>query len=212
MRHPIKCGGYAMVDELRIYTLRPGAMARYLDLAEKVAVPVRGDRCGVLLGFWAGEVGAANSVFNLWRHEDLETRRRLRLELEAMPAWRDQYLAAVRPLMLRQVVRFVDAVLPLSPPPAPAGLYEFRMIRTRAGEAGALAQAMAARPDAGTLGIWTTGAGPINEVVHLLAHADPAARFAASLHAREGVLAREAARIEEVESSLMLAATHSPLR
>jgi hypothetical protein len=201
-----------MVDELRIYTLLPGAMARYMELAEKVAMPVRGDRFGVLLGFWAGEVGAANSVFNLWRHEDLETRRRLRLELEALPAWREQYLTGVRPLMLRQLVRFMDAVMPLRPPPAPARLYEFRMLRTRAGEAGALAHAMAERPDAGTLGIWTTSAGPINEVVQLLAHADAAARFAASVHGAEGVLARESARIEEVESSLVLAAPHSPLK
>jgi hypothetical protein len=200
-----------MVDELRIYTLRPGAMAHYLELAEKVAVPVRGDRYGKLLGFWAGEVGGANSVFNLWRHEDLETRRRLRLELEALPAWREQYLAEVRPLMLRQVVRFMDAVLPLSAPAAPVGLYEIRMLRSRAGEANNLAKAIVAQPDTGTLGVWTTSAGPINEVVQLLGHADAGARFSRSLHNAGGVLAREAARIEEVESSLMLAAPHSPL-
>lgn len=200
-----------MVDELRIYTLRPGAMARYLKLAETVAVPVRGDRYGVLLGFWAGEVGGANCVFNLWRHEDLETRRRLRLELEALPAWREQYLAEVRPLMLRQMVRFMDAVLPLSVPASPVGLYEFRMLRTRAGEANNLAKAIAGRPEPGTLGVWTTSAGPINEVVHLLGHADAAARFSRSLHEPDGVLAREAGRIEEVESSLALAAPHSPL-
>ncbi|WP_372624117.1 NIPSNAP family protein [Falsiroseomonas sp.] len=201
-----------MVDELRIYTLRPGAMARYMELAEKVAVPVRGDRFGVLLGFWAGEVGATNSVFNLWRHDDLETRRRLRSELEALPAWRERYLAEVRPLMLRQMVRFLDPVLPLAAPPAPVGLYEFRLLRSRAGEAGALARAIATSPDPGTLGIWTTSAGPINEVVQLLGHPDARARFARSLHGADGVLAREAARIEEVESSLVLAAPHSPLR
>ncbi len=201
-----------MVDELRIYTLRPGAMARYMELAEKVAVPVRGDRFGVLLGFWAGEAGAANSVFNLWRHEDLETRRRLRLELEALPDWRERYLTGVRPLMLRQVVRFLDVVLPLTAPPAPARLYECRLIRSRAGEAGALARAMAEAPEAGTIGIWTTSAGPINEVVQILAHPNPAARFARSLHAPDGTLARQAERIEEIETSLMLAAPHSPLR
>ncbi|PWS36528.1 hypothetical protein DFH01_15385 [Falsiroseomonas bella] len=200
-----------MVDELRIYTLRPGAMARYMELAEKVAVPVRGDRFGVLLGFWAGEVGAANTVFNLWRHEDLETRRKLRLELEALPAWREQYLAHVRPLMLRQVVRFMDAVLPLRPPPAPSRLYEFRLIRSVAGGAGELARAVAADGEAGTLGVWVTTAGPINEVVQLLAHADASARFARSWH-QDSVLARHGSLVEEVESSLVLAAPHSPLR
>lgn len=200
-----------MIDELRIYTLRPGAMPRYLELAEKVAVPIRGDRHGVLLGFWAGEVGAANSVFNLWRHADLEARRKVRAELEALPAWREQYLAEVRPLMLRQVVRFMDPVLPLAAPAAPCGLYEIRLIRTVAGGAGELSRAMAAAPEADTLGIWTTSAGPINEVVQLIALPDARARFAQSWHA-EGPMARYARLVEEVETSLMLAAPHSPLR
>lgn len=211
MRHSIKPRMMAMVDELRIYTLRPGAMPRYLDLAEKVAVPVRGDRHGVLLGFWAGEAGAANAVFNLWRHEDLETRRRVRAALEALPAWRDDYLAGVRPLMLRQVVRFLDVVLPLRAPAAPCGLYEIRLIRSRAGAAGELSRAMAADAEPGMVGLWTTSAGPINEVVQLLGIADPARRFARSLHA-DGPLARHGDLVEEIETSLMLAAPHSPLK
>lgn len=201
-----------MIDELRIYTLRAGAMTRYMDLAERVAVPLRGDRFGTLLGFWAGEAGAANSVFNLWRHEDLETRRRLRLDLEQLPGWREQYLAGVRPLMLRQVVRFLDPVLPLRPPGAAAHVYECRLIRTLAGEAGSLARAIAAAPEDGTIGVWTTSAGPINEVVQILAHRDIAARMARGWHGPDGPLALWGCWIEEVESSLMLAAPHSPLR
>lgn len=200
-----------MVDELRIYTLRAGAMPRYLELAEKVAVPIRGDRHGVLLGFWAGEVGAANSVFNLWRHTDLEARRRVRAELEALPAWRERYLAAVRPLMLRQVVRFMEAVLPLRAPASPCGLYEIRLIRTVAGGAGELSRALAGAPQTGTLGIWTTSAGPINEVVQLIGVSDARARLTQTWHA-DGPMDRHASLIEEVETSLMLAAPHSPLR
>ncbi len=211
----------AVVDELRIYTLRPGAMPRYMDLAEKVAVPVRGDSCGTLLGFWGNEVGAANAVVNLWRHEDLETRKRLRAALEANPAWREQYLTGVRPLMLRQVVRFMDAVVPLAAPASgPASgpvtphphLYEQRLFRARAGEAGALAEALARDAEPGQIAVWLTFAGPINEVVQLLAHPDPAARLARSLCGEEGAMVRHAARIEEVETSFMLPAAHSPLR
>jgi len=201
-----------MIDELRIYTLRAGAMTRYMDLAERVAVPLRGDRFGTLLGFWAGEAGAANSVFNLWRHEDLETRRRLRLDLEQLPGWREQYLAGVRPLMLRQVVRFLDPVLPLRPLGPAAHVYECRLIRTLAGEAGSLARAIAAAPEDGTIGVWTTSAGPINEVVQILAHRDIAARMARGWHRPDVPLALWGGWIEEVESSLMLAAPHSPLR
>jgi hypothetical protein len=202
-----------MVDELRIYTLRPGAMAAYLDLAERVAVPLRGDRYGTLLGFWANEVGAANAVVNLWRHETLETRKALRRELEALPDWREHYLAGVRPLMLRQVVRFLDVVLPPSPPATPGPhLWELRLFQARAGEAGALAEALAREMPQGQLAVWTTFAGPINEVVQLLAHPDPAARLAQTVHAADGPLARHAARIQEVETSLMLPASHSPMR
>jgi hypothetical protein len=211
MWHSIKRPVTAMVDELRIYTLRPGAMARYLELAERVAVPIRGNRHGELLGFWAGEVGAANSVFNLWRHDDLEARRKVRAALEALPDWRAEYLAAVRPLMLRQVVRFMDAVLPLTAPAAPCGLYEIRLIRSVAGGSGELARAMATDAESGTLGLWITNAGPINEVVQLLALPDARARLARSWH-EGGPMARHAALIEEAETSLMLAAPHSPLR
>jgi hypothetical protein len=201
-----------VVDELRIYTLRPGAMPRYLELAEKVAVPVRGDRHGTLLGFWANEVGAANAVVNLWRHDSLESRQAVRKTLEALPAWREQYLAGVRPLMLRQVVRFMDAVLPLSAPATPGPhLYEQRLFRARAGEAGGLADGLARDAEPGMIALWTTFAGPINEVVQLLAHPDPAARLARSLCGADGPLARHAARIEEVETSFMLPAPHSPL-
>jgi hypothetical protein len=197
-----------MVDELRIYTLRPGAMARYLELAETVAVPIRGDRHGVLLGFWGGEVGAANTVFNLWRHESLETRKQVRATLETLPDWRARYLAAVRPLMLRQVVRFMDEVVPLGR--ASSGLYEMRLIRCVAGSAGELSRAMAEEPEAGQIGLWLTTAGPINEVVQLLAIDDARARFARSWH-EGGALAKWGKWVEEAESSLMLAAPHSPL-
>ncbi|MGK7870269.1 NIPSNAP family protein [Falsiroseomonas sp. E2-1-a20] len=201
-----------MIDELRIYTLRPGGMARYLDLAETVAVPVRGDRHGQLLGFWANEVGAANAVVNLWRHKSLESRQAVRGTLEALPAWREKYLAGVRPLMLRQVVRFLDPVQPLSVPATPGPhVYEQRLFQVRPGEGGRLAEALARQAEPGQIAVWTTFAGPINEVVQLLAHADPAARLARSLHGQDGPLARHAELIQELETSLMLPAPHSPL-
>jgi hypothetical protein len=203
------------LDELRIYTLRPGAMARYLELAEKVAVPIRGDRHGELLGFWAGEVGAPNSVFNLWRHESVASRQIVREALQALPAWREDYLQPVRPLMQRQLVRFMDVVRPLAAPPVGRHLYELRIIRAVVGRAAELAEAVAeSSPGKGsmTVGVWSTFAGPINEVVQLLAHEDAGSRFAHSWHVGDAPLTRWATMVEEVESSLLLPAPHSPLR
>jgi hypothetical protein len=201
-----------MIDELRIYTLRAGAMPAYLKLAEEVAVPIRGDRHGRLLGFWAGEIGAANSVFNLWQHDDLNRRQEVRAELERLEAWRRDYLAAVRPLMQQQVIRFLQAVVPAAPPAIIGNLYEVRLVRTRVGEAQAVAARLADHhPSVGvTVGVWTTLAGQLNEVVQILAYADPAARLGRSLHRPDEPLLGP--DVEAIESSLVLPAAHSPMR
>ena len=205
-----------MIDELRIYRLVPGGLADYLRLAEEVAVPVRGDRFGTLLGFWHGEVGAVNSVFNLWQHTDLNGRQALREQLEQLESWRSDYLPHVRPLMQQQEIRLMTQVLPLRPPIGVGHVYEFRIVRTRPGHAQAVAEALANGPDATfldqTVALWTTFAGRLNEVVHLSAWSDARSRLAASLQspAWQALLRKTGPLIDEIESSLTLPARHSP--
>ena len=66
-----------MIDELRIYRLVPGGLADYLKHAGEVAMRLRGDDYGKLLGFWYAEIGAVNCAFNLWQHQDLNSRQAL---------------------------------------------------------------------------------------------------------------------------------------
>jgi len=205
-----------VIDELRIYRLAPGALAEYLRLAEDVAVPIRGDNYGRLLGFWYGEIGAFNSVFNLWQHDDLNTRQALRAELEKLDAWRTDYLPLVRPLMQQQVIRLMTAVIPLRPPADEGNTYEVRIIRCKAGRAPEFAAELAAGPDdsfnAQTVGLWTTFAGHLNEVVHISAYRDVHERLRRSLrHPHwQRFMSGPGALVEEIESSLAIPAKHSP--
>ncbi len=206
-----------MIDELRIYTLAPGGLPEYMRLAEDVAVPIRGDDYGKLVGFWFGEIGATNRIFNMWRHESLDKRQAIRVELEKNVAWQTDYVPKIRPLMREQIIRFMTPVMPVTAPSATGNLYEIRLIRTKIGGSKRLAEALASA-SAGdgmtTVGVWTTFAGQIHEVVHIVAWHDMAARMASTL--REGtwrdVVARSGDLIEAIDSSLTIAGSHSPLR
>ena len=207
-----------MVDELRIYTLVPGGLPEYLRLAAEVAVPIRGDNYGKLLGLWHGEIGAANRIFNLWRHVDLNTRQAVREELESMEAWRNDYVAQVRPLMRQQVIRFMTPVIDIVHPDDGPNLYEVRIIKSKVGQGRELASRIAAELPAvdtpSTVGLWTTFAGSLHEVVHLTAYRDWNARSLASLARRpwRDFLAAHGKLVEEIDSTLMLPGSQSPLQ
>jgi hypothetical protein len=65
-----------------------------------------------------------------------------------------------------------------------------------------------------TVGVWTTFAGQIHEVVHIVAWRDLAARMASTLRTGtwRDVMADAGDLIEDVDSSLTIAGSHSPLR
>ena len=204
-----------MIEELRTYRVRAGGLAEYLRLAAEVQVPIRGDRHGVLLGFWHAEIGAANWVFNLWRHQGLDHRQKVRSELDAIEAWHTEYLAKVWPLMEEQVIRLMDPIVEFRAPKG-SHIYEARFIRTRVGQARKLAHLLLeASPKAFrdcTAGLSLTLAGHLNEVVHISAHQDLAARARLSLTHPDWqeFLERHGHMIAEMTSSLLLPASHSP--
>ena len=207
-----------MIDELRSYKIVPGGLADYLKFAEEIAIPFRGDDYGKLLGFWFGEVGAVNSVFNLWQHKDLNTRQALRAKLQEQEVWRAQYLPHAHPLMRQQFVRLMTAVVPFCAPAERGNVYEVRIIRTRTGKAQEVASrfgtGLTADDQAATVGLWTTIAGHLNEVVHISACRDVAARLTRSLQQPEWrhFLGEHGSLVEEIESSLMIPANHSPVQ
>ncbi len=207
-----------MIDELRSYKIVPGGLADYLKTAEEVAIPFRGDNYGKLLGFWFGEIGAVNNVFNLWQHQDLNTREALRADLQKQEVWRAKYLPHAHPLMQRQFVRLMTPAVPFCAPVERGNVYEVRFIRTKTGKAQEFVSrfktGLPADYQAATVGLWTTLAGHLNEVVHISACRDVAARLRRSLQHPEWqqFLAKHGSLVEEIESSLMIPANHSPLQ
>lgn len=202
------------LDELRIYTVTPQGLEEYLRLAQDVAVPIRGDAYGSLLGFWIGEIGSVCRVFNLWRHTDLATRQQARAGLDRLEAWRNDYVARVHPLMDEQEIRFMSPVAPLRPPAGAVSAYEFRLIRTKVGKAAEIAARLRDEPPdddpAMSLAVWTTFAGRLNEVVQLSAYPDLDRRIRSG--GWRDFYNRHGASIARTESSLVTACPHSPLR
>ena len=207
-----------MIDELRVYRIVPGGLADYLKLSGGVAIPFRGDKFGELLGFWYAEIGAVNTVYNLWRHLDLNTRQALRAELAKSEVWRTQYQARIQPLMQHQVIRLMTPVIPLAKRPEGGNTYEIRLIRTKAGKAPELASRLQselpAEFQAENIGLWTTFAGEVNEVVHISAYRDVHARLKRSLEDADWrrFLKDYGPLVDRVESSLTLPADYSPLK
>ncbi|RPI44259.1 MAG: NIPSNAP family protein [Betaproteobacteria bacterium] len=205
-----------MIDELRVYKLFPGKAEEYLNLSQSIAIPFRKDDYGKLLGFWSVASGTLSSVMNLWQHEDLATRERLRDKLQAAEAWRG-YTERTHPLNQHQTVRLLSAVLPLSVPATSGNTYEIRFIAAHTGKAGAVARllrdAAPAGPNAATIAIWTNLFGPINEVVCLCAHGD----FQQSLKGKwsdewAAFLRAHGSMIDQIESQVLLPIASSPLK
>lgn len=60
-----------MIQELRIYTARPGGAPELARNSGTVARDIRGDKYGKLEGYWLTEIGALNQVMHLWSYTDL---------------------------------------------------------------------------------------------------------------------------------------------
>ena len=98
-----------MIYELRTYTLKPGTVADMVKAASTVSHPIRGDDYGKLEGYWVTEIGPLNQVMHLWSYSDFNERTRLRAELAKNPRWSSEYLPLIRPLLMRQDIRLLNA-------------------------------------------------------------------------------------------------------
>ena len=192
-------------------------MAAYMDYAREVATS-RKDDYGGLLGFWHGEIGVANSVWNLWEHDSLDSREALRAELQRNDVWRSTYLPRVQPLFRQGSARVMEPLIPLRDPVGKGNVYELRFIRGKAGRSRHLAHLLAdsASPTAVsmTIGIWTCINGHANEIVHLSAYPDLAKRLQSPLQSPEwrNFLDENGESIDQMESSLLIPVSHSPMQ
>src|ERR1700692_4580811 len=120
-----------MIYELRTYTVKPGTVGDMVKAASTVSRDIRGDNFGKLEGYWSTEIGPLNQVLHMWSYKDFEERAKLRTELAKNPRWGGEYLPLIRPLLIRQDVRFLNAVRPPVAPATSGNIYEMRNYRAR---------------------------------------------------------------------------------
>ncbi len=210
-----------MIYELRTYSFAPGKMPDYLKLAEDVGNRIRGDRYGKREGSWVAESGMLNQVWHLWRYESLDERARLRTALAQDRDWTEQFVARIRPLLVRQEIRFLNPVRPLNPPAERGHIYELRLYRAQTGKARAWLDLFtgvlpARERHSPNVGVWQVEAPDPNAVAHLWAYKDLNDRMRARGAAMQdpdwqAFLAEATPLLAEMQSVLLVPAPFSPM-
>ena len=212
-----------MLYELRTYTLKAGTLGDVVKAASTVSRDIRGDNFGKLEGYWFTEIGPLNQVLHLWSYSDFAERARLRGELAKNSRWTGEYLPLIRPLLMLQEVRLLNAIRPPVAPATTGNVYELRNYRAKPAGAAkqwldAFTAALPAREKYSKIvGLWQTEAGQPNEVCHLWAYPDLNARAKARGDAMKDpvwqeFLGKGPAFLEQMHSTILLPAPHSPLK
>ena len=211
-----------MIYELRTYTLRPGMQPIVAKNAGTVAREIRGDDYGKLEGYWLTEHGALNQVMHLWSFDSYDHRAQRRAALGQNERWVNEYLPLILPHLVRQDIRLMEAVLPLKPPGDGNHVYEYRNYRTSPGKAKLWAKGfseiMPVREKySPNVCAWVTDSGQPNEVSHLWAYPSLDARLETRAKVAadpqwQAFLKTSGPLLEEMTSTVMLPAAHSPLR
>src|SRR5271156_757875 len=206
-----------MLYELRTYTVKPGSLGDMVKAAATVSHEIRKNDYGKLEGYWSTEIGLLNQVLHLWSYSDYAERARVRGELAKNSRWTSEYIPLIRPLIVRQEVRLLNAV---RAPVAPASAGNISELRTyRAKPVGAVKQwvdaftaALPAREKYSKMvALWQTEAAQPNEVCHLWAYKDLNARAEARGAAVKDpvwqeFLGKGASFLDEMQSTIMLPA------
>jgi hypothetical protein len=212
-----------MLYELRTYTLKPGTVGDMIKAASTLSPSIRGNDFGKLEGYWSTEIGPLNQVMHLWSFKDFAERARLRAELAKNSRWTGEYIPLIRPLLMRQDIRLLNAIRPPVAPASTGNIYELRNYRAKPG--GAVRQWLdaftAVLPErekySKIVALWQTEAGQPNEVCHLWAYPDLNARAKARADAMKDpawqeFLTKGPGLLDEMHSTIMLPAPHSPLK
>jgi hypothetical protein len=211
-----------MIYELRTYTVKQGTLPEVIKNSGTVSRAIRKDDYGKLEAYWSTDIGPLNQVMHLWSYSDLNERARLRGELAENPRWNTEYRPLIRPHLIRQDIRLLNPVVgPVAPASTP-NVYEFRNYRTRPGAVRQWVDLMVKtlplrEKYSKIVGLWITEAGQPNEACHIWAYKDLNHR--AQVRAEVGkdpewqaFLWESAPLLDELHSTIMLPAPHSPLQ
>lgn len=97
-----------MVIDYRAYTFKPGTVPVFLDLFERIGLPVQNRILGreTFIGIYRTEIGNVNQVIHMWRYADAEERTRKRALLYQDAEFME-YVLKVREMMTHQEVRLL---------------------------------------------------------------------------------------------------------
>ena len=163
-----------MIYELRIYTIKPGIMAKYQGIVGEIGMKIRGNDYGRLVGAWTSEIGALNEYYHLWEYPDPNERARLRAALAKVPAWSAEYQAATRGMVVaqRNTILTLDSDVGLRSVEGKGHIYEFRTYKSLPGQLGTwlgtFKGSLAQRETHSKLvALWTAEVGGLNAGSHL---------------------------------------------
>jgi len=202
--------------------VKQGTLPEMIRDSATISRAIRKDDYGKLEGYWSTEIGPLNQVLHLWSYQDLNERARLRAELARNPRWTQDYVPLHDDILVRQDVRLLNPVIG---PVAPAGtpnVYELRNYRTKPRAVRQWAELMrkvlpVREKYSKIVGLWITEAGQPNEACHIWAYKDlnhrAQVRAAAVADPEwQAFLKESAPLLDEMYSTILLPAPHSPLK
>jgi hypothetical protein len=212
-----------MIHELRTYGVLPGKVADYLEVFGTVGRPVRGDRFGKLVGYFATELGPLNQILHMWEFADLAARTEARAGLAKDERWVKEYIPRSQALLSWQENMILSPMdwYPLKPTTG-MSIYELRAYRFLPGKipewARLAREGLPIREKySSPVGFWQVEVGPLNTVVHLWPYKDAQHRTevrkaVAADPAWQALLGRLYPLIQHQESKVLVPASFSPLR
>lgn len=104
----LQAAGKPLVDH-RIYTIRLRKMGEFIEVFDRLAMPILLQTLGHPLGFWTSQVGPLNQFVHLWGYESLADYEDRSAKRDAHPDF-PKYLAASEHLIVAQETRLVRRV------------------------------------------------------------------------------------------------------
>lgn len=100
-----RAAGKLLVDH-RIYSIRLRKMGEFIEVFDRLAMPILLRTLGAPLGFWTSQVGPLNQFVHLWGYDSLADYEQRSLARDADPDF-PAYLAASEHLILAQETRLI---------------------------------------------------------------------------------------------------------
>ena len=94
--------------DLRTYTIRPRGIAEFLEVFDRLAMPVLLRSVGAPIGFYTSFVGPLNQAVHLWAYESLAEYEARGAKRDSDPEW-PAYLSASGHLIIAQENRLLRA-------------------------------------------------------------------------------------------------------